>query len=96
VTCYTQPRKPCKCTYILDYLPQGDESSPRGGWGIGASALPEVLTFFYCCVFHIDVVWRTVVSMSVAAKERQYGAKCQKDACFVIRSMPLFKVLVMN
>jgi hypothetical protein len=44
VTCYTQPCKPCKVTYILHYLPQGDESSPRGRWGICAPALPEVLT----------------------------------------------------
>jgi hypothetical protein len=28
--------------YVLDYLPQGDESSPRGRWGICAPALPEV------------------------------------------------------
>jgi hypothetical protein len=44
VTCYTQPCKPCEVTYILHYLPQGDESSPRGSWGICAPALPEVLT----------------------------------------------------
>jgi hypothetical protein len=44
VTCYTQPCKPCKVKYVLDCLPQGDESSPRGGWGICAPALPEVLT----------------------------------------------------
>jgi hypothetical protein len=44
VTCYSQPCKPCKVTYILHYLPQGGESSPRGGWGIFAPALPEVLT----------------------------------------------------
>jgi hypothetical protein len=44
VTCYTQPCKLCKVTCILHYLPQGDESSPRGGWGICAPALPEVLT----------------------------------------------------
>jgi hypothetical protein len=44
VTCYTQPCKPCKLAYILHYLPQGDESSPRGRWGICAPALPEVLT----------------------------------------------------
>jgi hypothetical protein len=44
VTCYTQPCKPCKVTYILHYLPQGGESSPRGGWGICAPALPKVLT----------------------------------------------------
>jgi hypothetical protein len=45
VTCHTQPCKPCKVKYVLDYLPQGDESSPRGGWGICAPALPEVLTY---------------------------------------------------
>jgi hypothetical protein len=44
VTCYTHPCKPCKLTYILHYLPQGGESSPRGRWGICAPALPEVLT----------------------------------------------------
>jgi hypothetical protein len=31
-------------TYILHCLPQGDESSPRGSWGIYVPALPEVLT----------------------------------------------------
>jgi hypothetical protein len=44
VTCYKQPCKPCKVICILHYLPQGDESSPRGRWGICAPALPEVLT----------------------------------------------------
>jgi hypothetical protein len=44
VTCHTQPCRPCEITYILHYLPQGDESSPRGIWGICAPALPEVLT----------------------------------------------------
>jgi hypothetical protein len=44
VTCYTQPCKPCKVTCLLHYPPQGDESSPRGRWGICALALPEVLT----------------------------------------------------
>jgi hypothetical protein len=43
VTCYNQLCKPWKVTYILYYLPQGGESSPRGG-GICAPALPEVLT----------------------------------------------------
>jgi hypothetical protein len=28
----------------MHYLPLGDESSPRGRWGICAPALPEVLT----------------------------------------------------
>jgi hypothetical protein len=28
----------------MHYLPRGYESSPRGGWGICAPALPEVLT----------------------------------------------------
>jgi hypothetical protein len=28
----------------MHYLPRGDESSPRGGWGICVPALPEVLT----------------------------------------------------
>jgi hypothetical protein len=44
VTCYTQPSKPCEVKCVLDYLPQGDESSPRGRWVICAPALPEVLT----------------------------------------------------
>jgi hypothetical protein len=44
VTCHTQPCRPCEGTYILHYLPQGDESSPRGSWGICAPALPEVIT----------------------------------------------------
>jgi hypothetical protein len=44
VTCYTQPCKPCKVVHIMHYIPRGDESSPRGGWGICAPALPEVLT----------------------------------------------------
>jgi hypothetical protein len=44
VTCYTQPCKPCKVNCLLHYLPLGDESSPRGGWGICVPALPEVLT----------------------------------------------------
>jgi hypothetical protein len=29
----------------MHYLPQGDESSPGGSWGICAPALPEVLTY---------------------------------------------------
>jgi hypothetical protein len=44
VTCHTHPCRPCEVTYILHYLPQGDESSPRGSWGICAPTLPEVLT----------------------------------------------------
>jgi hypothetical protein len=44
VTCHIQPCRPCEVTYILHYLPQGDESSPRGSWAICAPALPEVLT----------------------------------------------------
>jgi hypothetical protein len=51
VTCYTQPCKPCKVTCILHYLPQGDESSPRGRWGIFAPALPEVLAKRACIPF---------------------------------------------
>jgi hypothetical protein len=47
VTCYTQSCKPCKITCILHYLPQGDESSPRGRWGICAPALTEVLTWLH-------------------------------------------------
>jgi hypothetical protein len=44
VTCPTQPCRPCACIHILHYIPQGDESSPRGSWGICAPDLPEVLT----------------------------------------------------
>jgi hypothetical protein len=46
VTGCTQPCKPCKVTYVLDYLPQGGESSPRGRWGICVPPLPEVLTVY--------------------------------------------------
>jgi hypothetical protein len=28
----------------MNHLPGGDESSPRGRWGLCAPALPEVLT----------------------------------------------------
>jgi hypothetical protein len=34
--------------------------------------------------------------MFVAVKERQYGSECQKYACFVVRSIALFEVLVMT
>jgi hypothetical protein len=34
--------------------------------------------------------------MFVAAKERQDGPECQKDACFVVRSIALSEVLVMT
>jgi hypothetical protein len=51
---------------------------------------------FYCCVFHTAVVWRTGVPMIIGEKERQDGMECQKDACFVVRSIALFKVLVMT
>jgi hypothetical protein len=44
VTCYTQPCNAYKVIRLLHYLPLRDESSPRGGWGICAPALPEVLT----------------------------------------------------
>jgi hypothetical protein len=44
----------------------------------------------------IAVVWRTRVPMIVAEKERQDGMECQKDACFVVRSIALFEVLVMT
>jgi hypothetical protein len=46
VTCYTQPGKPFRVVHIMHYLPRGDESSPRGRWGICAPALPEILTNF--------------------------------------------------
>jgi hypothetical protein len=45
VTCYTQPCKPYEALHIMHYLPKGDESSPRGRWGICAPALLEVLTY---------------------------------------------------
>jgi hypothetical protein len=35
------------------------------------------------------------VPMCVAVKERRDGLKCQKDACFVVRYISLFNVLVM-
>jgi hypothetical protein len=57
VTCYTQPCKPCKVTYILHCLPQGGESSPRGSWGICARALPEVLTYSYILDKYILSTW---------------------------------------
>jgi hypothetical protein len=34
--------------------------------------------------------------MIVAAKERQEGMGCQKDDCFVVRSLALSEVLVMT
>jgi hypothetical protein len=34
--------------------------------------------------------------MIIADKEGQDGPECQKDACFVVRSIALFKVLVMT
>jgi hypothetical protein len=34
--------------------------------------------------------------MFFAVKERQDGPKCQKDACFVVWSIALFEVLLMN
>jgi hypothetical protein len=51
---------------------------------------------FFCCVFHISVVCRTGVPMIFAAKERQDGPECQKDACFFVRSIALLEVLVMT
>jgi hypothetical protein len=50
VTCHTQPCRPCEITYTLHYIPQGDDSSPRGSWGICAPSLPEVLTDFAATV----------------------------------------------
>jgi hypothetical protein len=35
------------------------------------------------------------VPMIIAVKDRQDGPECQKDACFVVRSIDLFEVLVM-
>jgi hypothetical protein len=34
--------------------------------------------------------------MIVAGKEKQDGPECQKDACFVVRSISLFEVLIMT
>jgi hypothetical protein len=34
--------------------------------------------------------------MCVAVKERQDGPEFQKDACFVVRSISLFEVLVLT
>jgi hypothetical protein len=34
--------------------------------------------------------------MFVSVRERQYGPEFQKDACFVVRSISLFKVLVIT
>jgi hypothetical protein len=34
--------------------------------------------------------------MIFAAKERQDGPECQKDACFFVRSIALLEVLVMT
>jgi hypothetical protein len=34
--------------------------------------------------------------MFVAGKERQDGPESQKDACFVVRSIAFFEVLVMT
>jgi hypothetical protein len=61
---YTHPCKSCKVTYILHYLPQGGESSPRGG-GICTPALPEVLTrndntyffFWYCNILQYQYMF---------------------------------------
>jgi hypothetical protein len=34
--------------------------------------------------------------MSAAEEERQDGLECQKNACFVVRSIALLEVLVMT
>jgi hypothetical protein len=34
--------------------------------------------------------------MFVAVKERQDGPECQNDACFIVRTISLFEVLVMT
>jgi hypothetical protein len=34
--------------------------------------------------------------MIIDERERQDGLECQKDACFVVRSISLFEVLVMT
>jgi hypothetical protein len=36
------------------------------------------------------------VPMFAAVKEKKNGPECQKDACFVVRSIALFEVLIMT
>jgi hypothetical protein len=59
---------------------------------INSTSLNEVHYF----VLHVAVVRRTVLPMFVAVKEKHDGPECQKDACFVVRSIALLKVLVMT
>jgi hypothetical protein len=68
VTCNTQSCKPCKVTCILQYLPQGGESSPRGRWGICGPALLEVLTV------HTKLTVKTI-------KRRQGAVKLSDKVC---------------
>jgi hypothetical protein len=53
VTCYTQRGKPFRVVHIMHYLLRGDESSPRGRWGICAPDLPEVLKVSGIRVFSV-------------------------------------------
>jgi hypothetical protein len=79
VTYYTQPCKPCKVKYVLDYLPQGDESSPRGRWGICAPALPEVLTE---CVKAYDTIHKKTHGQRIqtpTSNSRQRGIDCIEE-----------------
>jgi hypothetical protein len=79
VTCYTQPCKLCKATYILHYLPQGGESSPRGSWGICAPALPEVLTTPQSDI--TPPTWHcTSTSMPLTSRSPTHGAV--SEVCF--------------
>jgi hypothetical protein len=67
VTCYTQPCKSCKVKYVLDYLPQGGESSPRGSWGICAPALPEVLTLLPQAEITLNLLWTSRLHPQLSA-----------------------------
>jgi hypothetical protein len=46
----------------MHYLPWGDESSPRGRWGICAPALPEVLTWF------VSAIRAAIIPPTIVAK----------------------------
>jgi hypothetical protein len=72
VTCVIHRCKPCEVTYILHYLPQGDESSPRGSWGICAQALPEVLT-------EVEIAEATVEKRNPRFKEGEIFDPVEKE-----------------
>jgi hypothetical protein len=87
VTCYTQPCKPCKVKYIMHYLPQGDESSPRGRWGICAPALPEVLTLF-------SLGFSFLENESASASVDGWGLMVFCSASSLFRSLLLTKAII--